>query len=118
MTTRAKRHKGQALLLVTLALLAMCGLLGLAVDLGWSYYIRKSAQAAADSAALAAVAFAKTNAAPPYNTCDGSTSTTLYCNSTPATCTTIVTSYPMGNANSACLYAQQNGFQDGVGNVK
>jgi hypothetical protein len=31
----------------------MCGLLGLAVDLGWSYFIKKSAQNAADSAALA-----------------------------------------------------------------
>jgi Flp pilus assembly protein TadG len=41
-------------LLVTLSLFAMCGLLGLAVDLGWSYFIKKSAQDAADSAALAA----------------------------------------------------------------
>jgi hypothetical protein len=31
----------------------MCGLLGLAVDLGWSYFVKKSAQNAADSAALA-----------------------------------------------------------------
>jgi hypothetical protein len=47
-------RRGQALLLVTLSLFAMCGLLGLAVDLGWSYYVKKSAQNAADSAALAA----------------------------------------------------------------
>lgn len=46
--------RGQALLLVTLSLFAMCGLLGLAVDLGWSYFVKKSAQNAADSAALAA----------------------------------------------------------------
>src|SRR5580698_5087885 len=46
-------RRGQALLLVTLSLFAMCGLLGLAVDLGWSYFIKKSAQNAADSAALA-----------------------------------------------------------------
>lgn len=45
--------RGQALLLVTLSLFTMCGLLGLAVDLGWSYFIKKSAQNAADSAALA-----------------------------------------------------------------
>jgi Flp pilus assembly protein TadG len=118
MTTRAKRQKGQALLLVTLSLLTMSGLLGLAVDLGWSYYVKKSAQAAADSAALAAVRFAKQYATPPYNTCDGSTPATLYCNSTPATCTSIQASFPNGDVNSACLYAQQNGFQDGVGNVK
>jgi Flp pilus assembly protein TadG len=118
MTMRAKRQRGQALLLVTLALLAMCGLLGLAVDLGWSYYVKKSAQAAADSAALAAVTFAKQNATPPYSTCDGSTSTTLYCNNTPTNCASIVASYPNSNVNSACLYALQNGFNDGVGNVK
>jgi Flp pilus assembly protein TadG len=47
-------ERGQALLLVTLSLFAMCGLLGLAVDLGWSYFIQKSAQNAADSAALSA----------------------------------------------------------------
>jgi Putative Flp pilus-assembly TadE/G-like len=46
-------QRGQALLLVTLSLFAMCGLLGLAVDLGWSYFTKKSAQDAADSAALA-----------------------------------------------------------------
>jgi hypothetical protein len=51
---RSRRgRRGQALLLVTLSLFAMCGLLGLAVDLGWSYFIKKSAQNAADSAALA-----------------------------------------------------------------
>lgn len=46
-------RRGQALLLVTLSLFAMCGLLGLAVDLGWSYFVKKSAQTAADAAALA-----------------------------------------------------------------
>ena len=54
MTTKlTDKRRGQALLLVTLSLFAMCGLLGLAVDLGWSYFIKKSAQDAADSAALA-----------------------------------------------------------------
>ncbi len=54
----SKRHKnsgGQALVMVTLALMAMAGLMGLAVDLGWSYFVQKEAQAAADGAALAAV---------------------------------------------------------------
>ncbi len=51
---RAKtKRKGQALLLVTFALLAMCGLLGLAVDLGWGYFVKKTAQASADSGAMA-----------------------------------------------------------------
>src|SRR5579871_5615416 len=54
MKTLSNTRRGQALLLVTLSLFAMCGLLGLAVDLGWSYFIKKSAQNAVDAAALAA----------------------------------------------------------------
>src|SRR5271170_4391403 len=50
-----RKSRGQALVLVTLSLLAMCGIMGLAVDLGWSFYVKKEAQAAADAAALAAV---------------------------------------------------------------
>jgi Flp pilus assembly protein TadG len=53
MSSLKRSRRGQALLLVTLSLFTMCGLLGLAVDLGWSYFIKKSAQNAADSAALA-----------------------------------------------------------------
>jgi hypothetical protein len=56
-----KSKQGQAIILVTLALIAMCGLMGLAVDLGWSYFVRKSAQAAADAAALSAVRDALAN---------------------------------------------------------
>ncbi len=54
MRNRSAGRRGQALLLVTFALLAMCGLLGLAVDLGWAYFVKKSAQAAADAGSLAA----------------------------------------------------------------
>jgi hypothetical protein len=54
MTSQRNARRGQALLLVTFALIAMCGLLGLAVDLGWAYFVKKSAQASADAGALAA----------------------------------------------------------------
>ena len=37
------------------ARIAQCGIMGLAVDLGWGYFVKKSAQRAADSAALAGV---------------------------------------------------------------
>ena len=55
MTMPTKREKGQALPMVTLSLIAMCGMMGLAVDLGWSYFVKRSAQSAADAAAQAAV---------------------------------------------------------------
>ena len=107
-------QRGQALLLVTLSLFAMCGLLGLAVDLGWSYFIQKSAQNAADSAALSAA----------YQALCGSPSS---CNSPPAPGETVPIT--LGNVNSqqsspcapgnsnnlsyGCLLAQQNGFTPG-----
>jgi hypothetical protein len=54
MTNQPDPRRGQALLLVTFALIAMCGLLGLAVDLGWGYFVKKSAQASVDAGAYAA----------------------------------------------------------------
>src|SRR5579862_8995692 len=54
MTRRKRTSGGQAIVMVTLALFSMVGMMGLAVDLGWSYFSQKQAQAAADTAALAA----------------------------------------------------------------
>jgi hypothetical protein len=50
-----KRRSGQALVMVTLALFAMLGLMGLLVDFGWAFFVEKMSQNAADAAALAAV---------------------------------------------------------------
>ena len=47
-------RKGQALVMVTFALFAMIGVIGLSMDLGWSFFVRKAAQSAADTAAMAA----------------------------------------------------------------
>src|SRR5579862_7634585 len=55
MSNRKRTSGGQALVMATLGLMAMCGMMGLAVDLGWSFFVQKEAQAAADGAALAAV---------------------------------------------------------------
>src|SRR5262245_33796476 len=49
------RHRGQALIMTTLALIPMFGIIGLAVDLGWMEFTKKSAQTAADAAAMAAL---------------------------------------------------------------
>src|SRR5437016_9350443 len=59
MSRRKIASSGQAIVMVTLALFAMAGLMGLAVDLGWSFYLQKQAQASADAAALSAVQEAK-----------------------------------------------------------
>jgi hypothetical protein len=73
MSACATKHRyhgesGQAVVMVTLALIAMCGMMGLAVDVGWSYFIRKAEHGAADAAALAAVRQAVSNGCrPPAN---------------------------------------------------
>lgn len=56
MKERNKNASGSATIMVTLALVPMCGLMGLAVDLGWCFFLKKQAQATTDAAALAAAA--------------------------------------------------------------
>ncbi len=108
LSSKKRKRGGQILVMVTLALFAMFGMLGLVVDLGWSYFLRKSAQSAADSAALAAVKRA-------YELTGGSSSPSAF------TCglgglVACTDAGPIdcpgasGNLSAACLYAQQNGF--------
>ncbi len=100
------KRRGQVLIMVTLALLMLCGMLGLVVDLGWSYFTKKSAQAAADAGALAAVKAAMDDAV------DISSYT---CGGNGAECLMVPTPCPNlpGNLQSACMYAQQHGFTTG-----
>jgi Flp pilus assembly protein TadG len=49
------KEKGQVLVLVTLVSIPLFAMIGLVVDLGWMRFLKKSAQAAADSAAMAAI---------------------------------------------------------------
>lgn len=100
-TERRSSRDGQALIMVTIALVAMSGLIGMVLDFGWSYFIRKAEQAAADSAALAAV-----NAAQDAVTQGLTTYSSLGGNATPVLCSVGFSD----NRQSACAYAQQNGF--------
>jgi hypothetical protein len=97
-----KRQRGQVIVMVTLCLFALCGILGLAVDLGWMFYIRKTAQAAADAAAIAAVKRVMDSA---VTLADYSCGPLATCAATPVDCPGA-----SGNLDSACLYAAQNGF--------
>jgi hypothetical protein len=110
---RKRREGGQAIVMVTLALIAMCGVVGLAVDLGWSYFVKKSAQAAADTGALAAVKKAQSLGFHPPFSCGDSTGQ-IYCtddSNGPESCGTGNTA--SGNLASACTYASLNGFAQG-----
>ena len=101
-TCRIERRRGQVLIMTTLALFVLCGMLGLVVDLGWSYFTRKSAQAAADVAALSAAKAA-------YTWAKGATA--VACGADGVTCAPEPVNCPAsGNLQSACLYAAQQGF--------
>ena len=94
---------GQALVMVTLALLVIMGMMGLAVDFGWAFYVKRSAQAAADAAALAAVKRAMDAATGLSSfSCSGGT---VSCASEPIPCPGAT-----GNLADACAYAARNGF--------
>lgn len=97
----AFKRKGSVLIMVTVALVAMFGIMGLAVDLGWAYFVKKSAQSAADAAALAAVTAAVAGGPVASMTCGGGTVT---CAAVPIPCPA------SGNLQIGCLYAAQNGF--------
>ena len=83
----------------------MLGILGLTVDLGWSYYRRNVAQSAAEAAALAAAYAAQSSSSNNIScgahsvVCQGATA----CPSSP-------TSPPTTNIGTGCLYAKANGF--------
>jgi Flp pilus assembly protein TadG len=102
-----KGERGQAVVMVTLALVAMCGLMGLAVDMGWMFFVKKQAQAAADAAAMAAVqeALFKMGGTTTGFVC-GSISN-IDCAATPEDCSSVNGS---GNLNNGCQYAARNGF--------
>ena len=95
---RRPGRSGQAVIMVGVGLIALSGLMGLAVDLGWSYFVQRMEQSAADAAAMAAVNHAMDLIA------GGATfdCTGLACGSG---CS--------GNLASACTYAANNGFTAG-----
>jgi hypothetical protein len=93
--------------MVTISLVVMLGMLGLAVDLGWEFYVHKTARAAADSAALGAVRQARAGllgTAGPY-TCMTSG---LTCQPSLVNC-----GAAQGNLATGCQFAATNGFLDG-----
>jgi Flp pilus assembly protein TadG len=111
-------RSGQAIVMVTLALFAMCGILGLAVDLGWSFFIRRNAQAYADAAALAAVEQALRSGQTTAATCAAN----VNCTANGYSCASSITSVTV-NLDSGCLYAKGTaagsgwqGFIDGTNN--
>ena len=97
-------QKGQVLIMVTLGITFLLGLLGLVVDVGYSYYVKQAAQGAVDAAALAAITTA--------NAGGGYCGPGILCQ-TGYKCPTSPTSGD--DFGVACLYAKTNGFVYGGG---
>jgi len=90
--------------MLTLSAILIFAVMGLAVDVGWAHFRKQAAQAAADSAALAAAQAA-------YVSSSGSPvcGTKVVCQAaTP--CPTSISSPPSNNLLAGCLYAKTNGF--------
>jgi len=102
---RRKKNQGQILIFVSLALLVLVAMLGLVVDGGWAYFRQQSAQAAADSAALAGAQAALFSSGGDL-VCGASG---VVCQAATA-CSSPVANPPASDADNACLYAQANGF--------
>lgn len=110
MSSNRKGTRGQVIVMVTVALVLMLGMLGLAVDLGFSYFTKKAAQAAADAAALGAVneAFARAGEGP-YSCAEEGSTTGLSC--AERSCTTPLPGRPTDNLTIGCLHSDRNGFR-------
>lgn len=104
MTRRTR--KGQTAIMFTLAIVPLFGILGLVVDIGWAYFRKQAAQAAADAAASAAAqaAYATAGGAPSCTTAH------VACYSSEYTCPASPSTSPSDNIGTGCLYAKENGF--------
>lgn len=61
MPAKFSNRDGQAMAMVTTSLIFMFIVMGLSVDLGWSYYLKTRVRAAAVAGAMAAGNYAKNN---------------------------------------------------------
>lgn len=98
-----RRHAsgGQILMLGTIGLVFLFSAMGLAVDIGYGYMLKRRAQTAADAAAVGAGVYARVNG----DACGvNATCGTAY------TCANPPVSPPVNSLQAGCLYAKQNGF--------
>ena len=102
------QERGQTVIMFTLGAVTMFGMLGLVVDIGYAYYRKEAAQAAAEAAAAAAVKAAYSQTAGNIN-CG---SNNVVCQ-TSTDCPSTISGYGSNNIEKGCLYAQANGFTTG-----
>ncbi len=103
-------RRGQVVIAVGIALFAMFGLLGLTFDIGWSFYLEKTSQTAADAAAMAAAleVLEVGGNLGPYDC----TLAEVFCSTSPVACAANPTigADPNSSLEAGCVYARRNGF--------
>jgi len=100
-----RKQKGQALVMVTLASIALFAMIGLAADLSWDYFVKRKTQSAADGAALGAIRSAFDAVGAGAVTCGAN----VVCQP-PTECPSTLVDPPVNMIDVACLYARQNGY--------
>jgi Flp pilus assembly protein TadG len=113
MPKNENHQRGSAFLMIMLMAVPMFVMVGLVVDVGWAYYTRQTAHAAAESAALAAAqtALDGIKAGGTY-TC-GSQGLRCYATSSPYSCPATTPNPVATTVDAACAYAAANGFRTG-----
>src|ERR1019366_3002456 len=96
---RRSRQRGQAIIMVSVGITFLMGILGLVVDVGWGYYRKQVAQAAVDSAVVAAAMAAGTGAI----TCG---SGGVVCSPSGGSCSSVKAG---SHWAAGCQYGAQNG---------
>jgi Flp pilus assembly protein TadG len=107
MRSKMRSRNGQTAVLFTLMMVPLFGVLGLVVDVGWSYFRHEAAQTAADSAATAAALAAYQAAAGGSMLC---TTTGIVCYASETACPATLPTTPANNVQAGCMYAGVNGF--------
>jgi len=117
MPIKHKHEHGQVLPLATLLIILLLSMTGFAMETGLAFYVRQSAHAAAEAAAMATVLAAMPSVSGTSVTCSTSTTTGTQCSSNATTCAASPNSPPKTNVDNGCLYAKQNGFKAGGSTV-
>src|SRR5215510_6861704 len=107
MNRKTAGRRGQTAIMFTLAAIPLFGIMGLAVDLGWSQFRKQAAQTAADAAGTASVLAAYQAAAGSPMSC---TTAGIACYANETACSATLPSTPTNNIEAGCLYARDNGF--------
>jgi len=96
-------QKGQTIILFTLMITTLFGAAGLVTDVGWAYYRKQTAQAAAQAAAVATVKAAMAAG----GICSQGN---VVCQSETSCPTNLTAGSGLNNIQKGCLYARTNGY--------